>query len=177
MTRMAGLELYVEAAEKLRHRDDILILLVGDGAMRQDIEQQIQQRELDNIRLIYPLQPHEVPGVQAAADVLMMSLLVGSAEHTTPSKLLFYMFSERPVLASVKHDSPAAHIIQNADSGEVIQQGDAQDLAHHLEKMANHRSSLSQLGKNARRYAEEHFLKANALPRICDFIEQVGRPS
>ncbi len=145
--------------------------------MRTEIEQQIQQRGLENIRLMYPLQPQEVPEVQAAADVLMMSLQIGSAEHTTPSKLLFYMFSERPVLASVKHDSPAAHIIQEADCGEVIKQGDAADLAQHLERLANHRSSLPQLGKNARRYAEEHFLKANALPRICDFIEEVGRPS
>lgn len=177
MTRMAGLELYIEAAEKLRHRDDIRILLVGDGAMRREIEQQIEERGLDNIRLIYPLQPTDVPVVQAAADVLMMSLQVGSAEHTTPSKLLFYMFSERSVLASVKHDSPAAHIIREAECGEVVNQGEAQDLARHLETMANHRSSLPQLGKNARRYADVHFLKANALPRICDFIEQVGRQS
>ncbi len=175
MTRMAGLELYIEAAEKLRHREDMLILLVGDGAMRKEVEQQIQQRSLDNIRMIYPLKPQDVPGVQAAADVLMMSLQIGSAEHTTPSKLLFYLFSERPVLASVKHDSPAAHIIQEADCGNVVKQGNAQDLAAHLERMANNRSSLPQLGKNARRYAEAHFLKASALPRICDFIEQVGR--
>lgn len=177
MTRMAGLELYIEAAEQLRHRQDIQIRLVGDGAMRKEVEQQIEQRGLDNIRLIYPLQPQDVPDVQAAADVLMMSLLIGSAEHTTPSKLLFYMFSERPVLASVKHDSPAAHIIEDADCGEVVQQGNAQDLARHLERMANHRSSLPQLGKNARRYAEAQFLKASALPRICDFIEQIGRQS
>lgn len=175
MTRMAGLELYIEAAEKLRHREDMLILLVGDGAMRRDVEQQIEQRRLDNIRLIYPLQPQDVPGVQAAADVLMMSLQPGSAEHTTPSKLLFYMFSERPVVASVKRDSPAAHIIREADCGDVVKQGNAQDLAEHLQKMAHHRAALPQLGKNARRYAADHFLKSNALPRMCDFIEQVGR--
>ena len=38
MTRMAGLELYVQAAERLRHRQDMLILLVGDGAMRGAVE-------------------------------------------------------------------------------------------------------------------------------------------
>ncbi len=175
MTRLAGLDLYIEAAEKLRHRGDIKILLVGDGAMRKDVEQDIQQRRLENIQLIYPLEPKQVPEVQAAADVLMLSLEVGTAEHTTPSKMLFYMFSERPVLASVKHDSPTAHIIQEADCGNVVDQGNPQDLVDQLERMANHRSSLPQLGKNARRYAEEHHLKANVLSRISDLIEQVGR--
>jgi glycosyltransferase involved in cell wall biosynthesis len=174
LTRLAGLELYIEAAEQLRHREDIKILLVGDGAMRHDVEQQIQQRRLKNIQLIYPLETQQVPEVQAAADVLMLSLEVGTAEHTTPSKMLFYMFSERPILGSVKHDSPTAHIIHEANCGKVVDQGNAPDLAQHLETMANNRSSLPQLGKNARRYAEEHHLKSNVLPRIGDLIEQVG---
>ena len=174
MTRLAGLELYVETAEQLRHRPDIRLLLVGDGAMREHIETSIRQKSLDNINLIYPLQPEEVPTVQAAADTLMLSLQPGAAEHATPSKLIFYMFSQRPILASVNPDSSPAQIIQSANCGYVIRQGDPMALAARLEHMADHRDTLSQLGDHARQYAEEHFLKDNVLPRLCDLLEQIA---
>ncbi len=174
MTRMAGLKLYVEAAERLRHRQDICILLVGDGAMRKEIELLIQQKALENIKVIYPLKPEEVPEVQAAADVLMLSLLAGGADHALPSKLIYYLLSQRPVIASVKHDGPPDRIIREARCGYVVRQGSPQDLADQLEKAANNRSSLQQLGENSSRYAEEHFSKANVLPRFGDLMEKVG---
>jgi glycosyltransferase involved in cell wall biosynthesis len=174
MTRMAGLKLYVEAAELLRHRQDIRILLVGDGSMRQEIESLIQQKELANIRVIYPLEPGDVPEVQSAADVLMLSLLPGGAEHALPSKLISYLFSQRPVVASVNSDGPPGRIIRDGGCGSITRQGNAQDLADQLERMADDRPSLTELGENARRFAEEHFSKDNALRRACNLIEEVG---
>jgi len=175
MTRSAGLKLYVEAAERLRHRHDICILLVGDGAMRKEIELLIHQKGLENIKVIYPLKPEDVPEVQAAADVLMLSLLAGAADHALPSKLIYYMLSQRPIIASVNNDGPPGRIIREAKCGYVVRQGSPQDLADQLEKVADNRSSLQQLGENASRYVEEHFSKEIVLPRFCDLIEKVGR--
>ncbi|GJL57072.1 MAG: glycosyltransferase WbuB [Nitrospirales bacterium] len=174
LTRMAGLELYVNAAERLRHRQDILILLVGDGAMREKVEGLIKEKGLKNIQIIYPLKPEMVPEVQAASDTLMLSLLPEVGDDTTPSKLVYYMFSTRPVIASVKKNGPPAQIINEAACGHVIPQGSYQDLADKLEEFADHPTHLSELGENARRYAEEHFLKENVLPRICNVIENVS---
>lgn len=177
MTRMAGLELYVLAAEKLRYRQDIRIVLVGDGSMRQEIEEMIQEKNLQNIQIIYPLEPGDVPEVQAASDVLMLSLLPGGADHALPSKLIYYMFSQRPILASVNKNSPPARVIQEANCGFITQQGSPQDLADHLIRLAEDRLSLRHLGENSRRYAEKHFLKANVLPSFCDTLEKIGSTS
>ena len=174
ITRMAGLDIYINAAERLCHRKDIRILLVGDGGMRKEIEMKIQEKGLTNIQVIYPLKPEDVPEVQAASDVLMLSLLPGVADHTTPSKLMFYMFSTRPILAAVREDGPPARIIREAECGYVIPQNNAHDLADRLEKIADERASLKPLGQKARCYAEANFLKENALPVICNLIEKVG---
>ena len=174
MTRMAGLEIYLEAAHHLRHRPDIQILLVGDGAMREDIERQIDAQSLQNLRLIPTLTPDRVPETQAAADVLMMSLRPGAALHTTPSKLVFYLFSERPVLASVADDSPAARLVRDADCGVVVRQGDGKELAQRIEEMADARNGLQAMGARARVYAESQFERASVLPKICDMIEDLG---
>ncbi len=174
MTRMAGLELYVQAAEQLRHRQDIRIVLVGDGAMREEVEGMIQEKNLENIQIIYPLEPEDVPEVQAASDVLLLSLLPGGADHALPSKLIYYMFSQRPILANVKRNSPPARVIQEAKCGYISRQGSPQDLADHLMKMAEDRPALRHLGENSRHYAEKHFLKENVLPYLCNLIEKVG---
>ena len=173
LTRMAGLDLYIETAEKLRQRQDIRLLLVGDGAMRGEVEAAIAARDLGNLSVIYPLAPEDVPEVQAAADVLLLSLLPGAAVHTTPSKLVFYMFSGRPVLASVEEGGPPARIIRDAGCGYVITQGDAGQLADRLMSMADERDALVELGKNARGFADIHFSRASVLPRVCDAIERV----
>lgn len=175
MTRMAGLKLYVEAAERLSHRQDICILLVGDGAMRKEIEVLIQQKGLKNIKAIYPLNPEDVPKIQAAADVLLLSLLPGGADHALPSKLIYYLFSQRPVIASVRNDGPPGRIISEGKCGYVVKQGCSLDLAEHIERVADDRTSLRQVGENARSYAEEHFSQEKVLPRFGDLIEKVGR--
>lgn len=175
MTKMAGLELFVEAAERLRNRNDIRILLVGDGAMRPKIESEIQQRGLTNIQTLYPLRPEDVPETQAAADVLALSLLPGAAEHATPSKLISYMFSQRPVIASVLPDSPAAYILNQAQCGFVVRQEDSGEFAAALLRMAEDRSALIRLGENSRRYADENFSKENVLARMCHLLERTAR--
>jgi glycosyltransferase involved in cell wall biosynthesis len=142
--------------------------------MRVEIESLIQQKGLKNIKILYPLKPEDVPDVQAAADVLLLSLLAGGADHALPSKLIYYLLSQRPVIASVKNDGPPCRIIREAKCGYVVQQGCSQDLADHIEKMANNRSSLQELGENSRCFAEKHFLKENVLPRFCDLLEEIG---
>lgn len=174
LTRMAGLSLYVDAAEFLQHRGDISILLVGDGAMRPEIEAEIERRELTNIRVIHPLLPEDVPDVQAAAEVLLLSLAPGAAEHATPSKLLFYLFSGRAVVASVAPQSPAADLISSARAGVICEQGSPKALAEAIERLSNDREALASHARSARAYAEAEFAKSNALPKIAEFLESVA---
>ena len=173
MTRTAGLDLYIETAEKLRGRDDIEILLVGDGAMRIEIENEIARRRLKNIRLVYPLERRDVPDVQAAADVLLLSLQAGMAEHSLPSKLLFYLFSGRPVVASVASNSPAAAVIERSQCGLVVEQGSPEALAAGLDRLAEQPAMRAEMGSTARRFADDNFALEAALPRMCDLLEDV----
>jgi colanic acid biosynthesis glycosyl transferase WcaI len=174
LTRMAGLSLYVDAAESLQHRDDISILLVGDGAMRLEVEAEIERRELTNIRVVHPLLPEDVPDVQAAADVLLLSLAPGAAEHATPSKLLFYLFSGRAVVASVAPGSPAADLISSSRAGTICEQGSPTALAEAIELLSDNREALASHAKNARAYAEAEFAKSHALPKVAEFLESVA---
>jgi colanic acid biosynthesis glycosyl transferase WcaI len=174
LTRMAGLELYLEAAALLRHRSDVRIVLVGDGAMRAPLEAQIRARDLANIEIVHPLAQADVPSAQAAADVLLMSLAPGMGLAATPSKLIYYLFSERPIIGAVAPGSPAHRLIADAGCGHLVPPGDAAELARRLEALADDPAARAVLGRNARRHALAHYAKASALPRVCDALERIG---
>jgi glycosyltransferase involved in cell wall biosynthesis len=178
MTHAAGLPVLVDVAEQLRDRRDIHIMLVGDGAMRETLENAISTRGLENISVVSPLDPEDLPQVHAAADVLLLSLSPGVGVHATPSKLISYLFSERPVVASVSSHSESARIIREAGCGYVAQPGDAAELASLFAKLADDPSDLVRLGDKARRYAERRFTKNAVLTGLCDRLEQiVGDPA
>jgi glycosyltransferase involved in cell wall biosynthesis len=175
LTRSAGLGVTVEAAEHLRRRPEVRIAVVGRGPEAKALGAAVRERRLPNLVLVDELAPEDVPEVQAAADALLFGLEPGAAELTTPSKLVHYLFSERPIVASVSRDGPAGRIVAEADCGRVILPGDGKALADALVQMAQApHSARRRLGANARRHADEHFRKDRVLPRLCDLIERVG---
>ena len=175
LTRTAGLELYLEVAERLRYEPEFELLLVGDGSYRQSLQEQIQIRRLTNIRLIRPLEMKDVPSVQAAADVLMLSLSVGEADLAVPSKLLFYLFSGRPVLASLNPDGAAGRLVVEAQAGHVLPQGDPDAVADALRHLATDTTLRQHMGKSARSYARKHFTAESRVPEICEALESMVR--
>ena len=171
LTLSPGVGLYVEVAEMLKENENILILLVGDGSLRSKLEKEISERGLTNIRVIFPLLPSDVPIVQAAADVLLLSLKGSMSHSAAPSKQVSYLFSGRPIVASLPADGYPAKIIREAYCGFILPPGDAGALAALLIKLATDPSPLDQLGRNAREYAIKHFAKSTVLPRMVELIK------
>jgi colanic acid biosynthesis glycosyl transferase WcaI len=174
LTMSAGLYNYIDAAKHLRNRENIKILLVGDGSMRQSIEQQIKDDNLKNIQVIYPLLPSDVPEIQAAADVLLMSLSGSMAQNAAPSKQVAYMLSGRPIVASISSKGTPAQIINDSKAGFVLPPDDSSAIADLLIELADNPSSLGQLEKNARKYAVDNFAKGVVLPHLADLIESLA---
>jgi glycosyltransferase involved in cell wall biosynthesis len=176
ITKAAGLDLYVKAAEKLSSKNHIRILLVGDGSMREELQKEISARNLSNIQVIFPLRFEEVPEVHAAADILLISLSGEMDQTAVPSKLLAYMFSGRPTLASISSGNTAAKILIEADAGFVIPPDDPQAVADKLIFLEKNQVILSGLAANAKRYAENNFSKQVILPQLVDILEGELQP-
>ncbi|HVF39066.1 MAG TPA: glycosyltransferase family 4 protein, partial [Gemmatimonadaceae bacterium] len=81
-----GLEVILDAAEHLRHEDDILFLVVGSGGKREELMRDSGRRGLLNVKFL-PLQPEDdVPLLYASADVALIPLRKGITENSVPSK-------------------------------------------------------------------------------------------
>ena len=127
---ISGAGVIIEAARLLRDRRDILFLFVGEGPIKEQLEQQARDAGLDNVRFL-PFQPAEVlADVQATGDVGLVTLLPDTGETSIPSKMHGYTAAARPVIASLAGDTPVAGMVEQGGFGIVCPSQDAEALAH-----------------------------------------------
>ncbi|MBL1262368.1 glycosyltransferase WbuB [Candidatus Methylomicrobium oryzae] len=82
-----GLDLLLQAAKHLSSESDVVFLVLGEGAEKQNLIEQAKRLELHNIRF-EPLQPYEdLPALMALADVHLVIQRKGAADAVLPSKL------------------------------------------------------------------------------------------
>jgi colanic acid biosynthesis glycosyl transferase WcaI len=87
MGKKQGLELVLQAALAMRDRKDILFLLIGHGAAKDDLVAQAQTMGLTNIRF-EPLQDYiYLPSLLVLPDVHLVVQKKGAADVVLPSKL------------------------------------------------------------------------------------------
>jgi colanic acid biosynthesis glycosyl transferase WcaI len=144
------LDAVIDAAERLRDRDDVLFAFVGDGNRRTALEAQTRMRQLANVRFI-PYQAREsVPLVYASGDVGLVSLKRGLAGCIVPSKLYTILASGRTVLAAVEEASETATIVRTEHCGRVVPVGDSDALARAVVELADDPASRSRFAACAR---------------------------
>jgi glycosyltransferase involved in cell wall biosynthesis len=149
------LEIVLRAAERLRHRPDIVFLFVGDGAKRPALESMAHARGLTNVRFL-PFQPRAEMGQSyATADVALISLRRGLAGVIVPSKLYPILASGRACVAAVEADCEVAAIVQASGCGHVVEPGDDAALAARIVEMADDPDRTRLMGHRAREVAEQ----------------------
>lgn len=157
-------------AQQLQDEPNIHFLIVGDGARRQYVEEQITRLELRNVTLL-PYQPRsEVPFIYAAADISLVPLMKGTAHTTIPSKIYSIMASGRPVLVAVDPDSDIVRLVQHANCGIIVPPDDADALEQAIRQAYSDQTKLKQLGLNGREYVVAHFSRAAISKQYDDLI-------
>ncbi|NIP45318.1 MAG: glycosyltransferase [Gammaproteobacteria bacterium] len=147
----------LDAAERLRDRDDIVFLLVGDGVQRSFIEQEIARRRLGNVRM-QPYQPRErLAESLTAANVHLVSLLPRLEGLMVPSKFYAIAAAGRPVLFIGAPEGELADLIEEARCGFQIPVGDGAGLAARIEALASDAETARRQGAAARQLFEQRF--------------------
>ena len=145
-----GLEVVVEAAEKLRNRPDITFLMAGDGPCRDDLIALAKRKRLDNIRFLGLLPWDRIPSILASCDAGLVPL-AAQLPGTTPSKVYETLASGVPVVVSKGCES--ADLVEREHAGRTFQPGDSDELAHALIDLKADSDRLAQIRKSCRRLA------------------------
>lgn len=147
--RDRGLDVAIEAMLTVRERvPDVRLLVVGDGPELSRLRRQVQDLGLDSHVRLLGWRPHEVlPGFYSAATIGLLPFR--STPHiriTLANKQFDYMAAGLPVIAS--DVPPMRRIIEETDSGVVVQPEDAVALAGAIVSLCTDDEVASSLGRN-----------------------------
>ena len=154
----SGLDVALRAARRLREagRADIAFLLVGDGAVRAELEAAARAQDLDNVVFTGMVPRPELPAVLAAADACLVHFKRREIFATIlPSKLFEDAAMGKPILLGF--EGHAAALVREADCGICFTPEDDAALAAAVERLAADPAEARRLGDNGRRYVLERF--------------------
>jgi len=153
-----GLDILIRAGEKLRdrHRDDILFLVIGDGAVREKLQAETEKNELNNVRFLGRQAKESIPGMLALSDACLVHLRKTPLFETVmPSKIFEAAGMSKPILNGVNGD--ARELIEKANAGLIFEPEDEDGLIEAVCRLAEDTALARSLGENGRKYVIEHF--------------------
>jgi colanic acid biosynthesis glycosyl transferase WcaI len=168
-----GLEILLDAADLLRAEKAIRIVIAGDGAAREKIEEKIRDRNLSNISML-PLQYGiDYKEFLIDADVSLITQQSGSGNAFFPSKLLVTLAYSCPLVTVADEESALARAVANGRCGKNVLPGDPKQLANCLRDLSEDREQLRQWGANGRAYVEQ-FEQRRVLDKFLGQLKSLG---
>lgn len=157
----------VEAAEILRPRDDIRLLLVGDGAEREMLLTEVARRGLNNLVMIGPQPKGTMPKVWSLCDVALVHLKDSPVfAEVIPSKIFEAMGMGKPLML-VSPRGEAQEIIEEDGAGLWVPAGNPAALAEAFLRMRDEPGLLSGLAEASLAAAPRHARETQAVEMIA----------
>lgn len=154
-----GLDAVIDVAKELktRGRSDIKLVLVGQGKLKPDLELRAKSLDLDNVIFHPPVNKEKLAGLMESADIGMQLLANIPAFYfgTSPNKFFDYISAGLPVLNN--YPGWLAGMIQEMNCGYTVEPENPLEFAKALERAADNRGELVEMGVNARLLAEREF--------------------
>lgn len=170
-----GLDAALDAGAELkkRGRDDIKLVLIGQGKLKAALQARAQELELENVIFHEPVDKKTLAGLMASADLGMQLLANVPAFYygTSPNKFFDYIASSLPVLNN--YPGWLADYIKQQQCGFAVKPDDAAAFADALEQAASNRQALKQMGERAKQLAKTQFNRDNLADQWVNWVTGV----
>lgn len=168
-----GLDAVLDAAAvlKQRGRNDIKLVLIGQGKLKPALQERAQQEGLDNVIFHPAVDKQKLAGLMASTDIGLQILANVPAFYygTSPNKFFDYIAASLPVLNN--YPGWLAEIITKYQCGFTVPPSNPEAFADALEQAAVNRNKLQQMGINARRLAEAEFDRNQLANNFVNWLE------
>lgn len=160
----------IEAAELLADTRAHFVL-VGDGAEKQMLVNEVQKRELKNVTFIPQVPKSEVFKYILAADAGLSVLKQAEIFKTVYSNKTFdYFACKKPVLIAI--DGISRELVEQAGAGTFAEPEHPEDLAAKVHLYLKKPEFAKQQGNNGYLYAKEHFDRKQLADRYLLVIQK-----
>ena len=154
-----GLDSLLDVSLELQNQkiNNIKILLVGDGMMKDSLQKKSSKLGLKNIIFHRPLPKKKLSELLAGSDLGLQILKDVPAFYygTSPNKFFDYLSAGLPIICN--YPGWISDIISNNNCGYVVNPDNALEFANILIHASNNVNKLRQMGINSRKLAEDTF--------------------
>jgi colanic acid biosynthesis glycosyl transferase WcaI len=151
----------------------IQFVIVGDGARREWLAEQIKQRNLSNVKLLGYQSKELMPEINASCDIGTIPMTRVGAQDGFPSKVYSNLACAKPVIVSADVDSEMARLIARAGCGRVVPPEDPQAYADAVLKAYHERDALPAEGEHGRKFVENDFSRQSIARKYDTLIRQL----
>ena len=172
-----GLDAVLDAAAELkrRRRNDIKLVLIGDGKCKAALVERARREALDNCRFFPPLKKTELANISPSFGCGLQILADVQAFYcgTSPNKFFDYLAAGLPVVCN--YPGWLADLIRSHGCGLAARPRDASSLADALCMLADDREAAKTMGARARILAGQQFDRRQLAGHFVAVIENLTR--
>ena len=172
--KVQGLEVVIEAAQKLQDLEDVQIVFIGDGTESEKLKKRVSECTLRNVVFVPRQPPEQIRRFFALADVLLVHLKREPIfEMQIPSKIIAYLACGRPILCAVH--GVAAKIVQDANAGVSCPPEDVFTLSTQIRYLYEMpRSELEKMGQNGRQVYLSKYTRKIQVSRVESILKKAA---
>ena len=149
-----GLEIVLNASNKFNN--NILFLIIGEGARKEELEKLANEKSVKNVRFISNLTWQEIINLNQVINLHLVHLIKNDEFlKVIPSKIFESMALRKPIIMGVNGESK--EIVNAAKCGFDLDPEDAKGLARIINENVDKKDMLRILGNNGFNYLKENF--------------------
>jgi colanic acid biosynthesis glycosyl transferase WcaI len=168
-----GLDHFIDAANILKDEAGICFLMMGNGILRESLQQRIERYHLGNC-VFLPYQPYSLMAqAYAASDLCLVPQAIETGFDAVPSKVYRIMACARPVLAVTDQNSDMARLVKDASCGAFVLPGSAEALAEIVMRAHQNQQEWQAMGMSGREYVARYYARATVTNQYHELIENI----
>ncbi len=175
MGRTHGLEILVDASQKLIEIDKIHFLFIGTGAKRMWLERTVVDYKLKNVTLLPPQPKSDLCDTLNACDVAIISFIPGMSGLSVPSRMYNILAAGKPIIAVTDPDSELAMLILEENIGWIVAPNNPDELVATILEANKNNDTLIEMGKRCRVIAEKKYSLNVTINAYRNIIESVSK--
>ena len=164
-------EFFVEVLNHLKNIDQIEVIVVGEGAEKENVLQKIENYSFVKHYNLVPFE--ELPSLLSSADLHILFQKTDVIDTVMPSKILGMMASTKPSIVTGNLKSEVAKVFEDSNGGFYFDGKSIEKITDQIILLKNNKKMCFELGQNAKEYVEEKYSKDKVLNKFISHLKKI----
>jgi colanic acid biosynthesis glycosyl transferase WcaI len=165
-------ETILAGIEKLAVHEEVHFLIIGSGARREWMEENVAAKGLKNVTFLGLLPRNQQPAFLNGCDIGLSSLVDGYWGIAVPSRSYNILCAGKPILTVAQADGEISRMITDKNVGWVVPPGDSDRLVEVVTDVLENRSQLAEMGERGRQLVESEYSAAYIIDCYANLVKE-----